>query len=140
MPSLWINSKLLCWWDFKMFRLKIHYPSWVIGGYVSYSTFSLIAKTILIYFLVRNINKLLALIRQSGLTQMMLSSGFRGERTFSENVYCDTYSQYCRDTLIVTIGNCVTSVIAGFPIFSILGFMAKQIGKEVPDVVESGKR
>ena len=45
---------------------------------------------------------------------------------------------YYRDTLIVSVGNCVTSIIAGFPIFSILGFMAKQLGKDVPDVVASG--
>ena len=45
-----------------------------------------------------------------------------------------------RDTLIVTVGNCLTSLLAGFPIFSILGFMATQLGKSVDDVVESGIR
>jgi len=49
------------------------------------------------------------------------------------------FSISCRDTLIVSLGNCFTSILAGFPIFAILGFMAKQIGKEVPDVVTSGK-
>lgn len=44
----------------------------------------------------------------------------------------------CRDTLIVSLGNCFTSIMAGFPIFSILGFMAKQLGKTVPEVVTSG--
>jgi solute carrier family 6 amino acid transporter-like protein 5/7/9/14 len=43
-----------------------------------------------------------------------------------------------RDTLIVTIGNCLTSFFAGFVIFSFLGFLAKQRGVAVQDVTESG--
>ena len=43
-----------------------------------------------------------------------------------------------RDTLIVCFGNCLTSVFAGFAIFSILGFMAKELGVSVEDVVDGG--
>jgi hypothetical protein len=43
-----------------------------------------------------------------------------------------------RDTLIVCFGNCLTSVVAGFAIFSVLGFLAKELGTDVEDVVESG--
>ena len=35
-------------------------------------------------------------------------------------------------------GNCLTSVFAGFCIFSVLGFLAKELGVEVADVVQSG--
>ena len=43
-----------------------------------------------------------------------------------------------RDTMIVCFGNCLTSVFAGFAIFSILGFLAKELGVDVKDVVKGG--
>lgn len=43
-----------------------------------------------------------------------------------------------RDTLIVSLGNCLTSFFAGFVIFSFLGFLATQLGVGVDEVAESG--
>jgi len=43
-----------------------------------------------------------------------------------------------RDSLIVSLGNCLTSFFAGFVVFSFLGFLAHQTGQEVKDVVDSG--
>ncbi|CAH1801087.1 unnamed protein product [Owenia fusiformis] len=43
-----------------------------------------------------------------------------------------------RDALIVSITNCATSVFAGFVIFSVLGFMAGEMGVEVSKVVAHG--
>ncbi|ELT90268.1 hypothetical protein CAPTEDRAFT_225103 [Capitella teleta] len=43
-----------------------------------------------------------------------------------------------RDSLIVAIGNCMTSFFAGFVIFSFLGFLAKDLNTTVDDVAESG--
>ncbi len=43
-----------------------------------------------------------------------------------------------RDTMIVCFGNCLTSFVAGFAIFSVLGFMAKELGVDVKDVAASG--
>ncbi|XP_067936413.1 sodium- and chloride-dependent GABA transporter 1-like [Watersipora subatra] len=65
-----------------------------------------------------------------------LSVGMGGLMTYAS--YNEFNNNILRDTLIVSVGNCITSVIAGFPIFSILGFMAKQLGKKVPEVVQSG--
>lgn len=42
------------------------------------------------------------------------------------------------DAIIVCLTNCLTSVFAGFAIFSILGHMAHISGKEVSQVVKSG--
>ncbi|XP_071821796.1 sodium- and chloride-dependent neutral and basic amino acid transporter B(0+)-like isoform X2 [Apostichopus japonicus] len=42
------------------------------------------------------------------------------------------------DSLFVAIANCCTSVFAGFVIFSVIGFMAETLGKEVDDVVDQG--
>ena len=47
-------------------------------------------------------------------------------------------SSHFRDTLIVCFGNCLTSVFAGFAIFSILGVLAKELGVNVEDVARSG--
>ena len=48
------------------------------------------------------------------------------------------YQSNYRDTLIVCFGNCLTSVFAGFAIFSILGFLALELGVDVEDVVKGG--
>ncbi|XP_014674757.1 PREDICTED: sodium-dependent proline transporter-like [Priapulus caudatus] len=42
------------------------------------------------------------------------------------------------DTLIVTIGNCLTSIFAGFVIFSIVGFMAHDRGVSVESIAKGG--
>lgn len=45
----------------------------------------------------------------------------------------------CRDAMLIAIMDVVTSLIAGFVIFTTFGGMAKKIGVEVKDVAKSGK-
>ena len=42
--------------------------------------------------------------------------------------------------MIVSFVNCGSSFFAGFLIFSVLGFMAKQLGTDVGNVVASGQQ
>ncbi|XP_012941783.1 sodium- and chloride-dependent glycine transporter 1, partial [Aplysia californica] len=43
-----------------------------------------------------------------------------------------------RDSLVVSLGNCLTSLFGGFVIFSYLGYMANQLNVDVSKVVTSG--
>ena len=43
-----------------------------------------------------------------------------------------------RDSLIVSLINCATSIFAGLVIFAVLGFMATEKGVEVQDVAAGG--
>ena len=45
---------------------------------------------------------------------------------------------HCRDSLIVAVLNCATSVFAGFVIFSVIGFMSVKTGQPIETVAGSG--
>jgi len=45
----------------------------------------------------------------------------------------------CRDALIVTAGDTLTSVYVGFAIFAVLGFLANEVGTTVDAVASHGK-
>ncbi|PIK62057.1 putative sodium- and chloride-dependent glycine transporter 2 [Apostichopus japonicus] len=42
------------------------------------------------------------------------------------------------DSMFVAIANCATSILAGFVIFSIVGFMAHELNQEIDEVVDQG--
>ena len=50
-----------------------------------------------------------------------------------------TFSNFSfRDALVVSLANCLTSVFAGFVIFSYLGHLSFQTGLDMEDVADSG--
>ncbi|NXJ16165.1 SC6A7 protein, partial [Odontophorus gujanensis] len=55
---------------------------------------------------------------------------FASYNTFHQNIY--------RDTFIVTLGNAITSILAGFAIFSVLGYMSQELGVPVNQVAKAG--
>lgn len=55
---------------------------------------------------------------------------FASYNKFKNNVY--------RDTMIVALGNCATSVFAGFVIFSVIGHMAFRLDLKVEEAIQSG--
>ncbi|XP_058576026.1 sodium-dependent proline transporter isoform X2 [Neofelis nebulosa] len=54
---------------------------------------------------------------------------FASYNTFHQNIY--------RDTFIVTLGNAITSILAGFAIFSVLGYMSQELGVPVDQVAKA---
>merc|ERR1711953_419315 len=75
---------------------------------------------------------------EAAAVQIFFSLSVAGGGLITLSSYNQFSNNVIRDTFIVCIGNCLTSVVAGFAIFSVLGFMAKELGVEVKDVVTSG--
>lgn len=75
---------------------------------------------------------------EAAAVQIFFSLSVGGGGLITLSSYNRFHNNILRDTAIVCIGNCLTSFIAGFAIFSVLGFMATELGVEVKDVATGG--
>lgn len=58
---------------------------------------------------------------------------------YAKQVVNSAYVMLNRDALLISFGNCLTSFFAGFVIFSFIGFLANELGKNVDEVADAGE-
>eukprot|EP00079_Xenopus_tropicalis_P012595 XP_002939712.2 PREDICTED: sodium- and chloride-dependent neutral and basic amino acid transporter B(0+) [Xenopus tropicalis] len=86
-----------------------------------------------------NITKLMeAEVWKDAATQIFFSLSTAWGGLIALSSYNKFHNNCYSDAIVVCVTNCLTSVFAGFAIFSILGHMAFVTDKPVPEVVDSG--
>ncbi|XP_029039505.2 sodium- and chloride-dependent glycine transporter 1-like isoform X2 [Osmia bicornis bicornis] len=71
-------------------------------------------------------------------SQVFYSLGIGCGSLITLSSYSDFKNNCHRDAIFVTITNLLTSIFAGFVIFSIMGFLSKQMGLPISQVIKSG--
>ncbi|XP_061423807.1 sodium- and chloride-dependent glycine transporter 1 isoform X1 [Lethenteron reissneri] len=91
------------------------------------------------YYLTPQWDKILqAKVWGDAASQIFFSLGCAWGGLITMASYNKFHNNCYKDTVIITLANCGTSVYAGFVIFSILGFMAHHLGVEVSQVADQG--
>ncbi|ESO89894.1 hypothetical protein LOTGIDRAFT_124265, partial [Lottia gigantea] len=91
------------------------------------------------YFIVPEFERLLdARVWKDAANQIFFSMSIAGGGLITLSSYNRFHNNILRDTLIVSLGDTLTCIFAGFVIFSYLGYMAGQMGVKVEDVVADG--
>jgi len=91
------------------------------------------------YYLVPELDKIADIrVWEKAAGQIFFSLSVAGGGLITLSSYNKFDNNLLRDTMVVCIGNCMTSFIAGFAIFSVLGFMANEIGLSVDQVATDG--
>ncbi|XP_070552973.1 sodium- and chloride-dependent glycine transporter 1-like [Ptychodera flava] len=70
--------------------------------------------------------------------QMFFSLGLSSGGLFTMASYNKFHNNVFSDAFLIPSLNCLTSVLAGFAVFPMLGHMAHELGKKVEDVATSG--
>lgn len=93
----------------------------------------------IIFYMKPDLNKLRnAKVWQDAATQIFFSLGIAFGSLHTLSSYNKWKNNCYRDALVVSVINCLTSIFAGFVIFSVLGFMAHEAGVKVADIATSG--
>jgi len=91
------------------------------------------------FYLVPEWSKLAEIrVWEAAAVQIFFSLSIGGGGLITLSSYNKFHNNLLRDTIIVCVGNCMTSFVAGFAIFSVLGFMASELGVDVQDVAKGG--
>ncbi|CAM1329524.1 Uncharacterised protein g10050 [Pycnogonum litorale] len=77
-------------------------------------------------------------IWQEAAVQIFLSLGVGSGGAITLASYNNFQNNVVRDALVISIGNCLTSIFGGFVIFSVIGFIAFHLNKSVEDVIRGG--
>ncbi|KAM4654804.1 sodium- and chloride-dependent glycine transporter 1 isoform 2-T3 [Amazona ochrocephala] len=97
------------------------------------------ALTGIMYYLTPQWDKILdAKVWGDAASQIFYSLGCAWGGLITMASYNKFHNNCYRDSIIISITNCATSVYAGFVIFSILGFMANHLGVDVSKVADHG--
>ncbi|XP_030428330.1 sodium- and chloride-dependent glycine transporter 1 isoform X1 [Gopherus evgoodei] len=97
------------------------------------------AVTGIMYYLTPQWDKILdAKVWGDAASQIFYSLGCAWGGLITMASYNKFHNNCYRDSIIISITNCATSVYAGFVIFSILGFMAQHLGVDVSQVADHG--
>eukprot|EP00058_Branchiostoma_floridae_P025938 XP_002611428.1 hypothetical protein BRAFLDRAFT_63940 [Branchiostoma floridae] len=75
---------------------------------------------------------------RDGAIQIFFSLGTSWGQLITLSSYSRFHNNCYRDALVIAVLNCLTSFYAGFAIFSVLGFMANEMGVKVEDVADTG--
>ncbi|XP_069794949.1 sodium- and chloride-dependent glycine transporter 1 isoform X2 [Narcine bancroftii] len=97
------------------------------------------AATGIMYYLTPQWDKILdAKVWGDAASQIFYSLGCAWGGLITMASYNKFHNNCYRDSIIISITNCATSIYAGFVIFSILGFMAAHLGVDVSNVADHG--
>ncbi|XP_064625183.1 sodium- and chloride-dependent glycine transporter 1-like [Lineus longissimus] len=93
----------------------------------------------IIYYIKPDFSKLLEFrIWAEACLQIFYSLGTAWGGLITMASYNTFHHNFYRDAITVPIINCLTSFTAGFVVFSVIGFMAKEAGVPVKDAITSG--
>ncbi|RWS02904.1 sodium- and chloride-dependent GABA transporter 2-like isoform X2, partial [Dinothrombium tinctorium] len=92
------------------------------------------------YYVTPDLNKLLEIsVWTDALIAIFFSLGVGMGCMVVYGSYNKFHNKLVRDVVFVILGDVLTSIFAGFVVFSMVGYVSQMINKEVGDVVENGR-